>query len=92
MSSLTSGQGPVSYTHLDVYKRQAAAAAATAAAHQEQALGQLATLRNTSVELERQRQDGLQAIEQARIAEEARRKAEEAARQAAAQALSLIHI
>ena len=67
----------------------AAAAAATAAAHQEQALGQLATLRNTSVELERQRQDGLQAIEQARIAEEARRKAEEAARQAAAQAARL---
>lgn len=80
------------HTARDVAQRDndaAAAAAATAAAHQEQALGQLATLRNTSVELERQRQDGLQAIEQARIAEEARRKAEEAARQAAAQAARL---
>ena len=67
----------------------AAAAAATAAAHQEHALGHRATLRHTSVELERQRQDGLQALEQARIAEEARRKAEEAARQAAAQAARL---
>ncbi len=64
----------------------AAAAAAAVAARQEQALAQLATLRNTSIELERQRQDGLEAIEQARLAEEARRKAEEAARQAAAEA------
>ncbi len=61
----------------------AAAAAAAVAARQEQALAQLATLRNTSIELERQRQDGLEAIEQARLAEEARRKAEEAARRAA---------
>ena len=64
----------------------AAAAAAAVATRQEQALAQLATLRNTSVELERQRQEGLEAIEQARLAEEARRKAEEAARQAAAEA------
>jgi len=64
----------------------AAAAAAAVAARQEQALAQLATLRNTSIELERQRQDGLEAIEQARLAEEARHKAEEAARQAAAEA------
>ncbi len=65
----------------------AAAAAASVATRQEQALAQLATLRNTSVELERQRQDGLAAIEAARIAEEARRKAaEEAARKAAEEA------
>ena len=55
----------------------AAAAAASVATRQEQALAQLATLRNTSVELERQRQEGLAAIEAARIAEESRRKADD---------------
>ncbi len=65
----------------------AAAAAASVAARQDQAVAQLAVLRHTSVELERQRQDGLAAIEAARIAEEARRKAaEEAARKAAEEA------
>jgi len=61
----------------------AEAAAAAVAARQTQALAQLAKLRNTSVELEQQRQDGLAAIEEARLAEEAKRKAEEAARKAA---------
>ena len=63
----------------------AEAAAARVAARQEQAIAQLAVLRNTSVDLERQRQDGLAALEAARIAEESRRKAEEAIRKAAAE-------
>ena len=73
--------------------QQAAAAADTAArtvaAQQEAGLAQLATLRNTSVALERQRQEGLAAIERARIEAENRRKAEEQARAEAARQAEL---
>jgi cell wall-associated NlpC family hydrolase len=48
-----------------------------------------ATLRNTSVALERQRQEGLAAIERARIEAENRRKAEEQARAEAARQAEL---
>ncbi|MEP7034824.1 MAG: C40 family peptidase [Actinomycetota bacterium] len=52
----------------------ATAAAQTAAIHVQQSamISQLATLRNTSVALERQRQDGLQAAAEVRAATEAR--------------------
>ncbi|MGZ4696359.1 MAG: NlpC/P60 family protein [Oryzihumus sp.] len=64
------------------------AAAETARVQQEQArmLSQLATLRNTSVTLERQRQQGLEAQAQARAAAAARAAAQARARAAAAEA------
>ena len=76
----------------------AAAAAAAVASRREAALGELAALRASSVEIERGRQEGLEALERARAEEAARKKAEaeaaearrkavaEAQRQAAAQA------
>ena len=57
-----------------------AARAAATATRAEAALTELAALRQTSVDLERQRQAGLAAVEQARIEAENRRRAEEAAR------------
>jgi len=64
------------------------AAAETARVQQEQArmLSQLATLRNTSLALERERQQGLEAQAQARAAAAARAAAQARARAAAAEA------
>ena len=72
---------------MDVAKARAGQAqdlAAAVSAQQDQAVTRLAGLRQTSVQLERDRQVGLAALEAARRAEEARRRAEaEAARQRA---------
>ncbi|MGR6997304.1 C40 family peptidase [Yinghuangia aomiensis] len=73
-------------------RRQAAAAAVAAqearvrdvAARHEALVVELAAARNTSVALERQRQDGLAAEAQRRAEDEARRRAEAAARSAEA--------
>ena len=74
--------------------QQAAADADSAARavseQQEAGLAQLASLRNTSIELERQRQEGLAAIERARIEAENRRKAQERARAEAARQAELV--
>lgn len=64
-------------------------AARAVAAQQAAGLAQLAALRNTSIDLERQRQEGLAAIERARIEAENRRKAQERARAEAARQAEL---
>lgn len=64
-------------------------AARAVAAEQAAGLAQLAALRNTSIDLERQRQEGLAAIERARIEAENRRKAQERARAEAARQAEL---